>query len=223
MQNGYTLLVFEVGFLDRLSFRRLTTLVEEYMHTEGLRTTVIERGQHLAVVVGIMDVETLRMTTEKFLSIAAGKGFKIFAGISSPSHQVNSLRLSYQQAVDALAAAKVLYKGTHQVWTYEDLGFLGELFSHSSGSHADNRYTDIIKRINKYDQDKNTQYFLTLETYLDHQASTNQVVKVLFIHRNTLYQRLSKITDLWGIDFQDPLVMLNLNLAIKDWHLNRST
>jgi PucR family transcriptional regulator, purine catabolism regulatory protein len=59
-----------------------------------------------------------------------------------------------------------------------------------------------------------------LETYLDHASSTHQAAEELFIHRNTLYQRLARINEIWGIDLKDPLVSLNLNLAIKDWHFN---
>jgi purine catabolism regulator len=77
LQMGYTLLVIDAGSLDRQSRRLLTALVEEHMRAEGLWATAIERGQRLAVVLGTMDVEKLKTITEKFLPIAAGKGFQI--------------------------------------------------------------------------------------------------------------------------------------------------
>ena len=221
LQNGYTLLVIDGGTLDRPSRRRLTTLVEEHMHAEGLWSTAIERGQRLAVVVGSMDVEILRTVTEHFIPVATGKGFQIAIGISSPSKQVEELKRLYQQGMDALTAMAAFNKGTRRVWAYDDLGFLSELLSRSPKARTANRYTAILKKIDQHDQEKNTQYLRTLETYLDNLKSANQAASELYIHRNTLYQRLSRITDLWGIDFHDPLVMLNLNLAIKDWHLNQ--
>jgi purine catabolism regulator len=221
LQSGYTLLVLEAGSLDRQSRRQLTALVEEHMRQEGLWVTAIERGQRLAVVLGSMDVERLRTITEQLLPIAAGKGFQVTAGISSASKQVDSLLKHYQQAVDALTAAAALDHGTRRVWAYDDLGFLGELLSRSPGARAGNRYTEILDKIEQYDREKSTQYLHTLETYLDNLSSAAQAAQALFIHRNTLYQRLSKIADLWGIDYRDPLVMLNLNLAIKDRHLNQ--
>jgi DNA-binding PucR family transcriptional regulator len=123
--------------------------------------------------------------------------------------------------VDALTAAAALDHGTRRVWAYDDLGFLGELLSRSPESRITNRYTAILMKIDQYDREKHTQYLPTLETYLDNLASANKAAQALYIHRNTLYQRLSRIADLWGIDFQDPLVVLNVNLAIKDWHLNQ--
>jgi purine catabolism regulator len=221
LQNGYTLLVVDAGTLDRSSQRRLTTLVEEHFRAESLWAVAIERGQHLAVVVGCMDVEKLRTVAEHFLPVAEGKGFKVTIGISSSSHQIDSLRHHYQQAVDALSAANALGDGVRRVWAFDDLGFLGDLLSRSPEARITNRYTAILQKIDQYDREKKTQYLRTLETYLDNLASVNQASKALFIHRNTLYQRLSKIADLWGIDLQDPLIVLNMNLAIKDWHINQ--
>jgi DNA-binding PucR family transcriptional regulator len=106
------------------------------------------------------------------------------------------------------------------VWAYDDLGFLGDLLIRPAQPRSPNRYTATLEKIARYDAEKSTHYLHTLETYLDHLSSANQAAQALYIHRNTLYQRLARMTDLWGIDFQDPLVMLNLNLAIKDWHIN---
>ena len=221
LQNGYLLLVIDACSLDRQSHRRLTALVDEHMHAEGLWAIAVERGQRLAVVLGSMDVEKLRTVSDRFIPIAAGKGFQVSIGISSPSKQVDSLRKHYQQAVDTLSAAAALDHGTRRVWAYDDLGFLGELLSRTPETRITNRYTATLKKIDQYDREKNTQYLRTLETYLENLESANQAARELFIHRNTLYQRLSRITDLWGIDFHDPLVVLNMNLAIKDWHFNQ--
>jgi DNA-binding PucR family transcriptional regulator len=221
LQKGYTLLVIDAGNLDRQSRRRFTALVEEHMHAEGLWATAIERGQRLAVVVAGMDIEKIKTITGRFLPIATGKGFEIRVGISSPSRQVDALRQKFQQAVDALTAAAGLDPGTRRVWTYDELGYLGELLARPPEARIANRYTDTLIKIDRYDQEKKTQYLHTLEIYLDHLASANHAAKALYIHRNTLYQRLSKIADLWEIDLHDPLVVLNLNIAIKDWKLNK--
>jgi purine catabolism regulator len=221
LQSGYTLLVLDAGSLDRQSRRRLTALVEVHMRREGLPATAIERGPRLAVVLGTTEVEKVRQAAGRLLTVAAAQGFQLTAGISAASRQAEALRQHYQQAVDALTAAAALEQRDRRVWAYDDLGFLGDLLIRPSQPRSPNRYTTILEKIARHDAEKNTHYLHTLETYLDHLSSANQAAQALFIHRNTLYQRLSRMTDLWGIDFQDPLVMLNLNLAIKDWHINR--
>jgi hypothetical protein len=222
LQNGFTVLAINSGPLDRPSRRRLTALVEEHFHSEDLWAAAIERGQLLAVLVGSIDLEKLRIMADHFLPVAAVKGFQVTIGISSPSTEFASLRQHYQQAADALSAATSLGDGVRRIWAYDDLGFLGELLGRSPDSRINNRYTAVLEKIDQHDREKKTQYLRTLESYLDNLASVNLAAKALYIHRNTLYQRLTKITDLWGIDLQDPLVVLNMNLAIKDWHLKQA-
>ena len=222
LQNGYILFVIDAGTLDRQSQRQLTALVEEFIRDEGLWSAAIEREHYLAVVVGTQDMEKVRALAERFIPVAAKNGFEATIGISSASMQIDLIREHYQQAVDALTAATAFHQGTRRVWIYDDLGFLGSLFSRSPEMKIKNRYTDLVSQIDLYDQEKNTHYLPTLETYLDNLASANLAASALFIHRNTLYQRLEKITDLWGIDLQDPLMVLNLNMAIKDWRLNQA-
>jgi len=221
LRNGYILLVIEIENPDRLSLRQLASLVERYMKAEGLWATAIERGRRLAVLIGTMDISHLREVTARFTRRAEEKGFKVRVGISSASQRVDSLRQSYQQALDALKAATALEKGNRLVWAYDDLGFLSDLLKRSPEEREVNRFTILLQKIEQYDRDKKTNYLATLETYLDHLSRPNQAAQELFIHRNTLYQRLDKISNLWGIDFQDPLILLNLNLAVKDWRLNQ--
>jgi purine catabolism regulator len=221
LQNGYILLVVDAGTLDRQSRRQLTALVEDYMKGEGLWAAAIEREQYLAVVAGTQNVEKARALAESFVPTAAQKGFQVTIGISSASSQINLMRQQYQQAVDALKAANAFNNGVRRVWVYDNLGFLGDLFSRAPEKRINNRYTDIIRKIDLYDREKNTQYLHTLEVYLDNQTSANKAAQEIFIHRNTLYQRLEKISDLWGIDLQDPLMVLNINMAIKEWRLNQ--
>ncbi|MBI4731437.1 MAG: PucR family transcriptional regulator ligand-binding domain-containing protein [Chloroflexi bacterium] len=221
LRNGYAILALDAGNLDRQSRRRLTALVEEHMRQEGLWTTAIERGQRLAVVLGITDMEKLRAAAERLAAFAEDRGFQITVGISAAAREVEALRRHYQQAEDTLTAAAALEQGTRRVWAHDDLGFLGDLLIRSQKTRNHNRYTALLDTIEQYDREKNTQYLPTLETYLDHLSSANQAAQALFIHRNTLYQRLSKITDLWGIDFQDPLAVLNLNLAFKVRHIDQ--
>ncbi len=220
LQDGYTLLVIETDSPNRHSLRQLASLVEAHLQGEGWWTTAIERGRHLAVLVASLETGTLRESAGRFALSAQQKGFPVRVGMSSPSRQPDAVRRSYQQALDALAAASAL--GQEQaVHAYDDLGFLSNLLKRSGEEPTGNRYTSLLEQIEQYDREKKTQYLATLETYLDHQNRPNQAAKLLFIHRNTLYQRLEKITDLWGIDFQDPLAVLNITLAIKSNRLSQ--
>ncbi|WP_067698253.1 PucR family transcriptional regulator [Nocardia jejuensis] len=53
----------------------------------------------------------------------------------------------------------------------------------------------------------------TLDAYIDSQFNHNAVARALFIHRNTVTYRLSRITDLTGYDPQDPAGISTLMAA----------
>jgi len=223
LRNGCIVMALDGGSMDRQSRRQLTGLVEEHMACEGIWTTAIERGERLAVVAGTTNLESMRSAAEGLVAFTRTRGFHLKAGISSASKDVDTLRRQYQEAEDTLTLAKTIGQNGQSVWTFDDLGFLGDLLFQSKKGHGSNRYMLILEKIVQYDLEKRTQYFHTLETYIDHLSIANQAAQALYIHRNTLYQRLAKMSDLWGINFQDPLIMLNLNLAVKTWHIDKNS
>lgn len=55
----------------------------------------------------------------------------------------------------------------------------------------------------------------TAEVYLDHAAHATQAARVLAIHRQTLYYRLSRVEQLTGLDLADGEDRLLLHMALK--------
>lgn len=55
-----------------------------------------------------------------------------------------------------------------------------------------------------YDSKNETELLITLREYLTTGLNATATAKHLFIHRNTLYQRLDKINQIIGADLNDP-------------------
>ena len=72
----------------------------------------------------------------------------------------------------------------------------------------------IIKMI-EYDQLHNTQFIETLGVYLQNMDKPKQCAELLFIHKNTLYYRLSKIKELFQLDLSDGSQRLHIHLTLK--------
>lgn len=53
------------------------------------------------------------------------------------------------------------------------------------------------------DERDGTEYFKTLYTYLENGNSYIRTAEKLFIHRNTVFQRMKKISELLQADFSD--------------------
>lgn len=60
-----------------------------------------------------------------------------------------------------------------------------------------------VMKLKYYDEKNQTEYLPTLHAYLHHQQSIQKTAQALFVHRNTIHYRVSKICDLTGLDFQD--------------------
>lgn len=66
-----------------------------------------------------------------------------------------------------------------------------------------------------YDNKKNTDYIHTLKMYLVCGGSAIRTAKKLFIHRNTLYNRLEQIEKITGLDLSDGFDMFNAAISLK--------
>jgi purine catabolism regulator len=108
-----------------------------------------------------------------------------------------------------------------QVWRFEDLGFLHWLSNLPTEILTANRYYSIIRAIHAEDVASGSDLLKTIETLLEHQGNKQKAAQALFVHRNTLSQRLRKVSDHWGINLDDAFTLINLHIAIKEWRLNR--
>jgi DNA-binding PucR family transcriptional regulator len=79
---------------------------------------------------------------------------------------------------------------------------------------VDDRHTVVIATLAAYDAKRRTALLQTLERHLGDRGALAATARALFIHTNTLRQRLDRIEALTGIDLaQEDL--LSLELAVK--------
>jgi DNA-binding PucR family transcriptional regulator len=76
-------------------------------------------------------------------------------------------------------------------------------------------YREYIQPISEYDVKHGTELLETLETYIRCCSATSAICESLFIHKNTLYSRMSKISQLIKHDLSDSDTLFNINLALK--------
>lgn len=131
------------------------------------------------------------------------------AGLGGPRDRERSLRLARLHAEQALRLGRAL-NGPGRVTAFEDLGpycfVLGRptedirAFCRSVlGPLADGAQHDELR---------------TLEEFLRAHGSVNGVARALYLHRNTVRQRLKRIGELTGADLEDSDQRLQLYLAV---------
>jgi GAF domain-containing protein len=140
-----------------------------------------------------------------------GGGVPLAVGVSNPCGGAASFARGFVEAESA-AEVGALIRGTPGVATYEDLGPYRYVLSTDQGLR--DAHQEPLQRLVDYDRRRGTELLDTLEGYLDHRGSVVATSRALYIHPNTLRQRLDRIERASGIDV-DRDDWLSLAIATK--------
>lgn len=66
----------------------------------------------------------------------------------------------------------------------------------------------------RYDQENGSEFVKTLRTYLVTNRNSKESSRLLSIHQNTLTYRLSRIKDIFGVDFENGRLVLTLLISV---------
>lgn len=123
----------------------------------------------------------------------------------------NQIRTSYQEAEATMGILqKIPFK---QLCRYKDLG-LYRLFLQMQPSEMEYFYHSQLDVLIEYDKCNNADMLRTLKFYLEAYNNISKTAKNLVIHRNTLVYRITKIEEVLGRDLNNPLVCIELLLAL---------
>ena len=75
-------------------------------------------------------------------------------------------------------------------------------------------YSSTVKILDEYDKENNTEFLITLESYIDNFKNVSKSADVLNLHRNTMLYRMEKIKDILMMDLDDSEVVLNIQMGI---------
>lgn len=147
-------------------------------------------------------------------------------GIGNACQHIIDYRRGFAEANEALQMGQNLSpekitesKRQPIVTHFNDLGVYRYLYKIAHMDDLRDVYQDQISRIDSYDRRKNTDLLDTLETYLECAGNLTKTSERLFVHRNTLIQRLERLQSLCNIDLQERSNWLTLQVAIKVYKL----
>lgn len=107
-----------------------------------------------------------------------------------------------------------------KIFLYEDFicQHIGKIISENH-ILKDFYHSSVIK-IKIYDEEHKTNLLETLKEYLKYPDNPTRAAKNLFIHKNTLFYRMSKIKELFPIDLSDGEERLKIHLTLKFMELD---
>jgi GAF domain-containing protein len=134
-------------------------------------------------------------------------------GVSSVCQGEAAFADGFAEAQQALLGTAIL-KGEPAVLSYEDLGAYKYLLRVALEGGIRDATADAVSRLAAYDAQRGSQLVTTLEEFLRRHGSISATSEALYVHPNTLRQRLRRIGELSGLDLRkDDWLMIEI--AVK--------
>jgi len=135
-------------------------------------------------------------------------------GVSNVCRGAASFEAGFEEARDALLGATIL-RGKPGVMTYDELGPYKYLLRMPLDTDTRDAHRDAIAKLATYDRQRSTALLATLEEFLRRRGNISATAEALYVHPNTLRQRLRRIMDLSGIDLRrDDWLMVEIALKL---------
>ncbi len=141
-------------------------------------------------------------------------------GVSSVCQGEAAFADGFSEAPQALLGTMVL-RGEPAVLSYEELGAYKYLLRVALDGGIRDATVDAVSTLAGYDAERGSQLVTTLEEFLRRHGNISATSEALFVHPNTLRQRLRRIAELSGLDLRrDDWLMIEI--AVKMVKLQRT-
>ena len=132
------------------------------------------------------------------------------AGIGAHCDGILKLSQNYRRI---LVMFRLAERVEEKVLEYDELGVKKLLMSINDNEVISSYEEEILGKLKKYDAENNTNLMDLLRKYLECDGSIQQVVKEMYIHRNTVNYQIKKIKNILGCDMHSLEEKLQLLLA----------
>jgi sugar diacid utilization regulator len=139
---------------------------------------------------------------------------RLRGGVGTPHEGPMGLRASAAEARIALVAARSAGK-PESIATHDATGVQRMLMEWYASDTAQASVRAQLAPLERLGPARGETAIRTLAAYLDQQGSIVRTAGVLHLHRNAVAYRLRRITDLLGVDLDDPDQRLALQLACR--------
>jgi GAF domain-containing protein len=133
--------------------------------------------------------------------VHADVGGEIVIGLSSVCSGASSFGEGFEEAHQAVLGTTVL-KREPAVTVFDELGAYKYLLRIALEGGVRDSTVEAVSRIAEYDRQRGTSLLTTLEEFLRRRGNISATSDALYVHQNTLRQRLRRIGELSGLDLR---------------------
>ncbi|HEX2124945.1 MAG TPA: helix-turn-helix domain-containing protein, partial [Thermoleophilaceae bacterium] len=144
---------------------------------------------------------------------------RVVIGLSDVDRGATSARRRMREAADAARIGRSLVAAGGAV-SYDALGAYKYLVHLELDQAPHDRYRESVDKLIDYDRRRGSRLFETLEQFLSDRCSVTASARALYVHPNTVRQRLDRIERVSGLRLPNE-DLLSLELALKLARLHR--
>ncbi|HEV2074323.1 MAG TPA: helix-turn-helix domain-containing protein [Thermomicrobiales bacterium] len=134
-------------------------------------------------------------------------------GIGRPGHGIQGIRRSHQEARQALTLGRRLH-GTGHITDFDALGIYRLILAAEQLPELRAFQDEALGSLVSYDRVHRSNLTQTLEAFFAANCSPKEAASILDVHRNTVLYRLDRISEITGLQLDDPDTRLRLHLAL---------
>lgn len=229
LESPYIILLLKEGQRENQELHsvslvtQLNKIVKSKNEIRDVKLWLTEFDGHLIILQGRRGGATNSLVhlAERFAYDLAENLFKeyttypIAIGISKEKKDVHRLQEGYLEANQAIQlGSKINFHNPKLVYDYRKF----EVDTLINQVHKDflTQYVDsTLLPVIEYDRETGGELLKTLEIYLSYRGKVEDTARALFVHRNTVKFRLSRIEELLGLDLKDGDSLFKLQLSIR--------
>lgn len=210
LRNNISNTIFNIRFYTDLQYNINSILKTVKFEIKKLKINFYIKQNENSITIILCD-EKKEKNNKKFFSNLACRiknifeneyGFKkIYIGISQKCNSLKHLLNAYNESIFAsLIAEKIDEKN---IAFYEDYIIYDLMYNIRNTKTVINLERITFKRLESYDKKNKSQLTKTLIEYIDSDFSIVVSAEKLFIHKNTMYNRIDKISEILDMDLND--------------------
>ncbi len=202
--------------------KKIIGIVREISHMEKKNVLCFQRGLQIIVMDGRDKRQPSFIPQETLLYAQAiydemerklpANQYKI--GIGRTYDTIMSAEKSFREACQAIRILEK-FQLNKPITQYEDFEVYHFLEDNISVEEREKFFRCILGELHNYDQKNQTEFLVTLASYIAHNYNATEAAKSLFIHRNTFLYRIEKIKAILNTDMNEAEDLFKYSLALK--------
>jgi len=142
----------------------------------------------------------------------------IKCGIGNEVPDIAFVRESFDEAASALDFAGVLGESIGgedlKYLAFSDMGIFHLLCNLSSKEEMEKYIPETLKKLYRFKKPQRDDLISTLKCYLNNNQNLARTAQELYVHYKTAAYRIERITQITGIDFDDPRDVLSVRIGL---------